>query len=252
MRKHNHLKSYTLAGLAAAASIIAVGWNGLIADPNQSESQQRPFTEDFMLETCTFSDTGRNPFFSLVPDDQLVLAGVEGKEELEVVITVLSDTRDVTVPGLGTISTRVVEERESVDGELAEISRNFFAICEETNSVFYFGEKVDIYEDGEIVSHDGAWEAGVDGALPGIVMPGTFLLGSRYFQEMAPDVAMDRGENAAMNLTVEVPAGTFENSIMIFETSTLGASDRSIKIYAPGIGLIVDDAVRLVEYDVAP
>ena len=252
MKKRNHLKTYTLVGLAAAAAVIALGWNGLVADPAQSESQLRPFTVDFMLETCTFSDMGRNPFFSLVPGDQLVLAGVEDKEELEVVITVLSDTRDVTVPGVGTISTRVVQERESVDGELAEISRNFFAICQETNSVFYFGEDVDIYEDGEIVSHDGAWEAGVDGALPGIVMPGTFLLGARYFQEMAPDVAMDRGENTAMNLTVEVPAGTFENIVMVFETSTLAANDRSIKFYAPGIGLIVDDAVRLVEYDVAP
>ncbi len=252
MKKRNHLKTYTLVGLTAAAAVIAVGWDGLIAGPGQSESPFRPFTEDFMLETCTFTDTGKNPFFSLVPGDELVLVGVEDKEELEVVITVLSDTRQVTVDGIGTISTRVVQELESVDGELAEISKNFFAICEETNSVFYFGEDVDIYEDGEIVSHDGAWEAGVDGALPGLVMPGTFLLGARYFQEMAPDVAMDRAENAAMNLTIEVPAGTFQNSVMIFETSSLASSDRSIKFYAPGIGLIVDETVRLVEYDVAP
>ena len=54
----------------------------------------------------------------------------------------------------------MVEERETEDGELVEVSRNFFAICEETNSVFYFGEEVDDDEDGEIVGHEGAWLAG--------------------------------------------------------------------------------------------
>jgi hypothetical protein len=91
---------------------------------------------------------------------------------------------------------RVVEEREWQDDELVEVSRNFFARCKETGDVFYFGEEVDLYEDGEIVGHGGAWLAGRDGALPGIIMPGRFLLGSRYYQEVAPDIALDRGENS--------------------------------------------------------
>ncbi len=251
MSKLKNLQRYTLAGLAAVAAIAALSWNGLVADPSQSESQLRPFTQDFMLESCTFSPTGRNPYFILEPGHQLVLAGEEDKEELELVITVLRDTEMLSVDGIGQVRTRVVEEREWLGGELVEISRNFFAICVETNSVFYFGEDVDIFEDGEIVSHEGAWRAGENGAHPGLIMPGTFLLGSRYFQELAPEVAMDRAENAAMNLTAEVPAGTFEDSILVFETSTLEANDRSIKIYAPGVGLIVDDAAQLVDWQEA-
>jgi hypothetical protein len=104
-------------------------------------------------------------------------------------ITVLDETVDVVG-----VTTRVVEERETANGVLAEISRSFFAICERTNTVVYFGEHVDNYDDtGTVVlNHDGAWRAGVGGALPGVIMPGSALLGARYFQEIAPEVTLDR------------------------------------------------------------
>jgi hypothetical protein len=243
---------YVPAGAAALIAAAALIWNAPIAGADPSDSQSRAFTQDFRLESCTFSASGGNPYFVLEPGHQLILAGVENKEELELVITVLRDTKAISVDGLGRVVTRVVEERESLAGELVEVSRNFFAICTETNNVVYFGEDVDIYEDGRIVSHDGAWRAGRDGARPGIIMPGTFLLGSRYFQELAPEVALDRAENVAMGLTVEVPAGTFRDSVMVFETSELDTGAKSVKLYAPGVGLIVDSVARLVEWHEAP
>jgi hypothetical protein len=103
------------------------------------------------------------------------------------------------------IQTRVIEERESVDGELAEVSRNFFAQCVETRDVFYFGEEVDFYEDGPIVDHGGAWLAGVSDAQPGIIMPGHFAVGAQYYQEMAPGVAEDFAVNSAVGVTMTVP-----------------------------------------------
>jgi hypothetical protein len=118
----------------------------------------------------------------------------------------------------------------------------------ETGSVYYFGEDVDIYEDGEVVSHDGAWLAGVDGAEPGIIMPGTVLLGSRYYQEIAPDVALDRAEHIAMDVTAEVEAGTFEDCLEVWETTPLDPDELSVKVYAPGVGLVIDDVTELVEY----
>jgi hypothetical protein len=130
---------------------------------------------------------------------------------------------------------------------LDEVSRNFYAICDQTNNVYYFGEDVDIYEDGEVVSHAGAWRAGVNGAAPGVFMPGTFLLGSRYFQEIAPAVAMDRAEHVKMGLTVDVPAGRFTDAVQVLETSPLEPSAKEYKLYAPGVGVIVDDSLRLVD-----
>lgn len=208
----------------------------------RSKCKERGFTRDFMIDECTFSSIGSNPYFILEPGFQLVLEGVEKKTEVRAVITVLNETE--IVDG---VETRVVEEFETEDGELAEISRNFFAICNETNSVFYFGEDVDDYEDGEIVGHEGAWRAGIDGAEPGIIMPGTVLLGARYFNEIAPEVAMDRAEILCLNAVAETPAGIFERCLKTKESTTLERGEKDIKFYAPGIGIVIDGPLFLTE-----
>lgn len=214
-----------------------------------------PFTDEFPIEACTFQTTGKNPHFILKPGRQLhfsnqacVDAG-ECDELEEVVITVLNQTRVVTLRDDGetrNITTRVVREVERVDGDLAEISRNFVAECTGTQDIYYFGEEVDIYEDGKVVSHEGAWLAGRNGAEPGIIMPGgAFLLGSRYFQEIAPRVALDRAEHIGVDLEVEVPAGTFDDCVKVRETSPIDATATSTKIYCPGTGLVIDDELEL-------
>ena len=114
---------------------------------------------------------------------------------------------------------------------------------------------MDIYEDGVVVSHDGAWLAGTDTgegkARPGLIMPGTFLLGSRYFQELAPGVALDRAEHVRMGLTVTTPAGTFEECVEVKETTPLEPGAVSTKVYCAELGLVVDNVVRLVEFHIA-
>jgi hypothetical protein len=227
--------------LAAAAVLLATA---LVERVSAQEDDE--FTTDFRLEDCRWRTVGVNPYFILKPGRRLVLEG--GGER--VLITVLPETRRITLEIGGksrTVVTRVVEEREFEDGELVEVSRNFFAICTKTNDVFYFGEEVDDYEDCEIVGHEGAWLAGVDGATPGIVMPGTFLLGSRYFQEIAPGVALDRAEHVGMGLTVETPYGVLENCVEVLETTPLEEGAMSVKVYAPGIGLVIDEDLVLVD-----
>jgi hypothetical protein len=214
------------------------------------------FTTEFRLEDCMFDNDdkkGANPYFSLEPGYQLVLEGEEDDEEIFVVITVTEDTEWV-----GKVKTRVVEESEWVDGQLVEVSLNYFARCEETNAVYYFGELVDNYEDGVLVDHEGSWRA-VGNNKPGLIMPGTFLLGSRYFQEWAPKVALDRGQNVAMGLNVKTPAGNFKNCVEVLDTDPLdgacgeidpdtGEIDGDIKVYCPGVGLVMDEELELVEY----
>jgi hypothetical protein len=149
------------------------------------------------------------------------------------------------------IETRVVEEVETADGEPVETSRNFFAICDKTNDVFYFGEEVDIFEPDGTVSHEGAWRAGEpdeDGlAEPGIIMPGTFLLGSRYYQEIADGIALDRAEHVEMGLEITTGAGEFSECVRVVETTPLEPG-KSEKIYCPEVGLVVDSVVELVDY----
>lgn len=207
------------------------------------------FTSEYDLRSRHFKPNGRNPYFDLRPGYQLILMGEEDGELLEVQITVLDEKRlfEIELPsGTLRVRARVIEERETADGELTEISRNYFARDVRTNDIFYFGEEVDIYEDGEVVAHDGAWLAGVDGAMPGIIMPGTFLLGARYFQEVAPGVALDRAEHTEMEATVATPAGTFHRCVVVVETTPLEPGAESLKVYRRGVGLVQDDVLQLV------
>jgi len=246
MKHRTHTRLRYLLLWVAAACVIA-GTASPASAATGGIPGKKAFTTDFNIQACDFETTGRNPYFVLDPGHMLLLRGIEDGEELEVRITVTDDEQTINLPGIGDIETRVVEEREWEDGDLKEVSRNFYAICEQTNSVFYFGEDVDIYEDGQIVDHHGAWRAGQNGALPGVFMPGTFLLGSKYYQEIAPGVALDRAENVEMGLTVDVPAGQFTGVVRIKETNPLEPNSKEFKLYAPGVGVIVDDVVRLVE-----
>ena len=213
------------------------------------------FTTDFDVERCTFAPDGRqNPYFSLHPGDQITLEGEDDGEEIEVEITVTNDTRAITFQTpegrTMTIQARVVVEREHVDGELVEVSRNWYSRCRQTNDVFYFGEAVDIYEDGKVVSHDGAWEAGKDGAQPGIIIPARFLLGSRYYQEVAPEgEALDRAHHVAMNLSFRGAGKTFRDCVKVVETSPLEPGHESIKVYCPGVGLVKDNEAVLTDFE---
>jgi hypothetical protein len=232
-----------------ALVFAVIGENSLWAASagTQSAPAKKEFTRDFRIEDCTFSDSGRNAYFSLNPGDHWLLT--DGTESVEIMVT--KDTRKIdftTAKGKKlSVNTRVIEELHTEDGAVVEKSRNFFARCRQTNDIFYFGEKV------EPASIGGAWLAGKNGALPGVIMPATFLLGARYFQEIAPGVALDRAEHVRMGLEITVPTvpeKTFKNCVEVRETTPLEPGSTSIKRYCPGVGLVFDDGLELIELHV--
>jgi hypothetical protein len=204
------------------------------ADPDR-----RTWTTDFGEDPRDLGPTGRNPYFILEPGYTLVLK----KGDVELTKTVLNDTK--MVDG---VLTRVVEEKETKKGKITEVALNYFAISKRTNSVYYFGEDVDFYEDGKVVSHEGAWLSGVKGAKFGLMMPGTPLVGGRFYQEIAPKVAEDRAEILSTSETIEVPAGTFKNCLKLEETNPLEPGAKEYKYYAPGVGLVQDDNLELIKH----
>lgn len=222
----------TIVGISLLMMLLFTGFSC------SASRQTKKWTESFGEEHCTFSSTGRNRFFILEPGYQLVL---ESHHE-RVAITVLDETRKI-----GSVETRIVEEREEENGQLKEVSKNFFAICKEHGDVFYFGEEVDDYKDGKIVGHSGAWRADDTKSKAGIMMPGTILLGSRHYQEIAPN-AMDRAEIIADDVSMTTPGGTFTNCIRIEETTGLNPIEKCYKTYAPGVGLIQDEDLILTGY----
>ena len=196
-----------------------------------------PWRDQFEVNRADLQPTGANAYVTMQPGRVLKLKS--GSDTLT--ITVLPDTQ--TIDG---ITTGVLEERETKNGALIEISRNFLATDRKTGDVYYFGEDVDNYKDGRIVSHDSAWRAGTGGARFGLMIPATPMVGQAFYQEIAPNVAMDRVEVVSTNETVKTPAGTFEHCVHLRETTPL-ESDVGHKYFAAGVGLIKDDEFELAE-----
>jgi hypothetical protein len=185
-----------------------------------------------------------NEFFPLAAGDELVLEGEDDGETIRVEITV-SDPIDTEV--VDGVETLVMVETEYEDGELVEISYNFMAQADD-GTVCYFGEDVDIYEGGVVVSNDGQWRAGVDEALPGIIMPADPLVGDAFFQEFAPGVAEDMSSVVAFGRAISVPAGDFDDTLTAKDCNPLEDAETDRKVYVRGIGLAIDEEAELISY----
>jgi len=201
------------------------------------------FQDTFDVPKDQFVSTGKNAYFSLEPGYRLTFEGKEDGKKLALVITVLDETK--TVDG---VETRIVEERETVNGKPIEVSRNYFAIDKRNNDVYYFGEDVDMYKNGKVANHEGSWHAGENGARFGLAMPAEPKVGQKYYQEVAPKQAMDRAEVQSVSDKVKVPAGEFKDCVKTEETTPLEPGERETKIYAPHVGLLGDGPMKLVKY----
>mgnify|MGYP001821093760 CR=1 FL=1 len=193
-------------------------------------------------DTVMFSTNIDNAFFPLNMLTELVLEGEDDGETIRVEITVPGDTE--VVAGVETL---VMIETEYEDGELVEVSRNFIAQAAD-GTVCYFGEDVDDYEDGIVVSNDGAWRAGENGALPGILMPGNPQVGDAFFQESAPGVAEDMSAVIAFGEPIAVPAGDFDDTLTANDCNPLEDAETDVKVYIRGIGLAIDEEAELISY----
>jgi hypothetical protein len=193
----------------------------------------------FSVDKKTLGIKGSNPYFILTPGYQLSYK--HGNDTIT--DTVLDETK--VVDG---VETRVVEDRETKNGQLIELTRDYYAIDSVTNDVYYMGEDVDVYKNGKVVGHEGAWLSGVKGAKFGLMMPAAPKPGQKFYQEQAPGVGMDRAEIVSVQERVVTPAGTFEKCIHVHETSALEKGAGEHKWYAAGIGPVKDADMLLVRH----
>ncbi len=218
-----------IAYLAAAAFVSCVVVGAVRGGvKKEKDDPLGGWTHDFGAEKPDLVSSGSNPYFVLEPGYVLVLKN--GDEQLTV--TIKKETKLVDGVMCG-----ILEEKETKRGKLDELSNNYFAISTRTNSVYYFGEDA-----------GGAWFSGENGATFGLMMPGLPLVGAKYYQELAPHVAMDRAEIVSVSETVKTPAGEFKNCLKVEETTPLEPGNKEYKYYAPGIGLIQDGSLKLVEH----
>ena len=180
-------------------------------------------------------DNDRLPF---VPGSTWVYEST-GREEVERIEVVVTDEQRIVMG----VTTTVVRDTVTVDGELVEDTYDWYAQDHEGN-VWYFGEETAEYEDGEIVSTAGAWEAGVDGALPGIAMEADPTVGDSYRQEYYPGEAEDLAEVVRSGESQEVVFGAFDDLIVIEEWTPLEPDVVEEKSYASGVGVVLETTVQ--------
>lgn len=184
------------------------------------------------VDPANFVERVDNPFFPLEPGTMFVFEGEteDGVERVEDYVT--RDTKEV----LG-VKCVVLRDRVTVDGELVEETLDWFAQDREGN-VWYFGEETKDYENGEVVSTAGSFEAGKNGAKPGIVMKANPRVGDSYRQEQYEGEAVDVAEVLSLSERVSVPYGSFDNVLLTKDWNPLQPDVLEHKYYAPGVGPI--------------
>jgi len=195
---------------------------------------EQAYTVD--IRPADFVDVVDNAYFPLIPGARYVYEGMtdEGLERVE--IEVLAETRVV----MGVTAT-VVRDTVYLDGEMVEDTLDWFAQDKDGN-VWYLGEDSQEYENGAVVSTAGSWEAGVDGALPGIIMyadPAAHV-GDTYRQEYYKGEAEDMAQVVSVGEAVSTASGDYENCLKTKEWTPLEPGFSEFKYYAPAIGPVLE------------
>ena len=225
MKKNRLFNLITLALLFAMLSIAAVDY-----DPKTPLQGMDP--DDFVSEVD-------NPYFPLTPGTTFIYAGETDGVPTSDEMNVKHQTKQI----LG-VATTVVHHLSYEDGVLVEDTLDWFAQDVDGN-VWYFGEDTkELDEDGNVVSTEGSWEAGVDGAQAGIIMPADPKKGDKYQQESAPDIAEDMAQIVGFEDSLCVSYGCFENVLVTKEWSPLEKQVVENKYYAEGVGFIFGDMVK--------
>lgn len=209
---------------------------GVAACTGASATLEEPYS--VTIDPANFVAEINNPYFPLKPGRTMVYEGVtpDGVERVEDYVTY--ETKQI----LG-VTCIVVRDKVTLNGELIEETFDWYAQDREGN-VWYFGEQAREYENGVVVSSAGSWEAGVDGALPGVIMKAAPQVGNSYRQEYYAGEAEDMAEVLSLTESASVPYGSFENLLMTKDWTPLEPGVAEHKYYAPGIGLILEVIVE--------
>lgn len=184
------------------------------------------------INPADFTNHVTNKYFPLVPGKTLHYKGVRDGKPTEHVFTVTHDTKVV----MG-VRCAVIKDIVTQTQSLVEKTTDWYA-QDKAGNVWYFGEDTAEYQGGVVTTTAGTWEAGVDKAQPGIVMPGDAKAGAAYRQEYRPGVALDQAKILSISATTSVPAGTYRNVVITFDKNPLDPSKKERKWYAPGVGFV--------------
>ena len=218
--------------------VITLAFAGCGGDDSTQEGS-RPYElpqagEPVELDPADFVRSIDNPYWPMAPGTTWVYreVGADGsKQRVEVTVT----DRTKTILG---ITATVVHDRVTEDGELVEDTEDWYA-QDRWGGLWYLGEDTTEYENGKPASKHGSWEAGADGAQPGLIIPPSPEVGMSYRQEHYAGEAEDRGRILSLDELIEVPVGSYDGVLMTKDWTPLEPDVVEHKFYAKGVGPIL-------------
>jgi len=227
MRKILHISG---ALAVAVGALAATGASGAPATASRLPQGSEPVS----LDPADFTTKIDNRFWPMRPGSRWVYRETDSEgAKARDVVTVTHRTKQVA----NGITARVVHDVVTEHRDLAEVTDDYYA-QDRAGNIWYLGEATTVYANGKPKSTEGSWEAGVDGAQPGVIMPARPRAGMRYRQEYYKGHAEDRGRVMSLREMVEVPFGFFRPGrvVMTADTSPLEARVLEYKFYARGVG----------------
>ena len=201
------------------------------------------------IDPANFVATIDNPWYPLLPGTTFHYRGTTGGEPTTDTYAVTTDTK--VVAG---VTCTVIRDTVRVRGVVSERTEDWYAQDKDGN-VWYFGEATaELNRKGKVVSTEGSWEAGVDGAAPGVFMPADPVVGQSFAQEQFPGEAEDWFVVMFTGTSVRVPAGTYQGAVVTAEWTPLEPGVVGEKTYVKGVGQVMerdisggDETLRLVK-----
>ena len=230
--------------IATACAVVLAGGceqeNAGTGDPRPAAIDDLPQTsEPVELDPDDFTTEIDNPYWAMEPGTRWVYREVDEEgDELHVVVTVTTATKE-TANG---VTARVVRDTVSQNGEIVEDTFDWYA-QDTDGTVWYLGEDTAEFEDGQVATREGSFEAGVDGAMAGVIMPGDPAVGMAYRQEYYEGKAEDNGKVLSLEEMADVPAGHFDDLLLTKDTITIEPDVLEYKLYAPEVGPVLTLAV---------
>ena len=239
------------AALPAGAAVLAVALAGGAATATPSLAPLPTGSEPVRLDPADFTTRIDNPYWPMRPGSRWVYRETDAEgARRRVVVTVTARTRLIA----NGVTARVVHDVVSERGELVEVTDDWYA-QDTAGNVWYLGEDTAEYEDGKPVSTEGSFEAGVDGAQAGVIMPARPRPGLRYRQEYYRGHAEDRAGIVSLREQAETPAGHYRRVLMTRDVNPLEPKVLEFKLYARGVGPVLavsvsggSDREELVRY----
>ena len=227
-----------IQAIAIALVLLAAGCNSN-SDANTTRAQGGENdlpqgSEPVKLAPADFTTRIDNPYWPMAPGDKWVYRETDSGSEQRVEVTVTDKTKMIA----NGIEARVVHDVVTEDGQLVEVTDDWYA-QDRAGNVWYLGEETAEYENGKVTTRSGSFEAGVDGAQAGIIMPADPRDGMAYRREYYKGEAEDRAEVLSTDEQVEAPFSFFEGALMTKDLVPLEPRVSEYKLYARNVGPVL-------------